>query len=150
MKKSVLLMLTAALLTACGQTSDKNDGREATEQCTASATQLAEADSNTVTVYYFHGKQRCKTCMAVGRVSKETVDSAYAGNGHVRFVEINTEEKANKALVEKFQIAWNALIIEKDGNSTDLTKEGFANAVKSPDMLIELIKKEVDKMLQQP
>lgn len=104
-------------------------------------------NASVVNVYYFHGKQRCKSCVAVEKVAKETVEKAFADNKSVRFVEINTEDKANVKLVEKYQITWNALIIEKGDSRIDLTKMAFANAVNSPDVLIELIKKEVNARL---
>ena len=85
--------------------------------------------------------------MAVEKVTKETIEKAFADNKKVRFVEINTEDKANAKLVEKYEITWNALIIEKGDNYIDLTKEGFANAVNTPDVLTELIKKEVNARL---
>lgn len=140
MKKCILIGLFAVLLVACGGNTQKKNG-QASESETAAKEQVA--DASVVNVYYFHGKQRCKTCMAVEKVTKETIEKAFADNKKVRFVEINTEDKANAKLVEKYEITWNALIIEKGDNYIDLTKEGFANAVNTPDVLTELIKKEV-------
>lgn len=144
MKKSILIGLMAVtIFTACGQANSKKDSKE-----TASTeTTVQSTDASVVNVYYFHGKQRCKTCMAVEKVTKETIEKAYADNKKVRYVEINTEDKANAKLVEKYQITWNALIIEKGDSHIDLTKEGFANAVNTPDVLTELIKKEVNSRL---
>ena len=142
MKKCVLIGVLAVLLTACGGNTQKNN-----EQATGTETKELVADASVVNVYYFHGKQRCKTCMAVEKVTKEAIEKVYADNQNVRFVEVNTEDKANAALVEKYQITWNALIIEKGGDHVDLTKEGFANAVNTPDVLTELIKKEVNARL---
>ena len=66
MKKSILIGLFAILLVACGGNAQKNNGQ-------ATETQAKEqvADASVVNVYYFHGKQRCKTCIAVGDVTKE-------------------------------------------------------------------------------
>lgn len=143
MKKSILIGIFAVLLAACGGNAQKNK-----EQSTGTGTEAKEqvADASVVKVYYFHGKQRCKTCMAVEKVTKETIEKVYANNKNVRFVEINTEDKANAELVEKYQITWNALIIEKGDNHIDLTKEGFANAVNTPDVLTELIKQEINNL----
>lgn len=144
MRKCILAGLLTLLLAACGgHTSPKSEqtaakGPEAKAQMT---------DASVVNVYYFHGKLRCKTCMAVEKVAKETIEKAYAGNKNVRFVEVNTEDKANSALVEKYQITWNALIVEKGDNYIDLTKEGFANAVNTPDVLTKRIQEEVNLRL---
>lgn len=144
MKKSILIGLMAVtIFTACGQANSKKDSKE-----TASTeTTVQSTDASVVNIYYFHGKQRCKTCIAVEKVTKETIEKAYADNKNVHYVEINTDDKANAKLVEKYQITWNALIIEKGDSHIDLTKEGFANAVNTPDMLTELIKKEVNSRL---
>lgn len=143
----IVLALTVGVglgcFTACGQANSKKADKEPAS--TEMAVQSAEA--STVNVYYFHGKQRCKTCLAVEKVTKETVGKVYADTKNVRFVEVNTEDKANAKLVEKYQVTWNALIIEKGDNYIDLTKEGFANAVNSPDVLTERIKKEVNARL---
>jgi hypothetical protein len=144
MKKSILIGLTTVtLFTACGQATGKKESKE----ITSTETTVQSAEASAVNVYYFHGKQRCKTCVAVEKVTKETIEKAYADNKNVRFVEIKTDDKANIELVEKYQITWNALIIEKGNNHIDLTKEGFANAVNTPEVLAELIKKEVNARL---
>lgn len=143
MKKSILIGFFAVLLSACGGNTQKNKEQTAGNETEAKG---QVADASVVNVYYFHGKQRCKTCMAVEKVTKETIEKAYADNKNVRYVEINTEDKANAKLVEKYQITWNALIIEKGDNHIDLTKEGFANAVNTPDVLTELIKKEINNL----
>lgn len=142
MKKCILIGLFTVLLAACGGNTQKSNG-----QATGTETKEQVADASIVNVYYFHGKQRCKTCIAVEKVTKETIEKAYADNKHVHFVEVNTEDKANAALVEKYQVTWNALIVEKGDNHIDLTKEGFANAVNTPGVLTELIKKEVNARL---
>lgn len=144
MKKSILIGLMAVtIFTACGQANGKKDSKE----IASTETTVQSTDASVVNVYYFHGKQRCKTCIAVEKVTKETIEKAYADNKNVRYVEINTDDKSNAKLVEKYQITWNALIIEKGDSHIDLTKEGFANAVNTPDVLTELIKKEVNSRL---
>lgn len=144
MKNNILVgLIVVTIFAACGQANSKKAGKEAAS--TETAVQLTEA--SVVNVYYFHGKQRCKTCLAVEKVAKETIEKAYADNKNVRFIEINTEDKANSTLVEKYQITWSALIIEKDDSRIDITKESFVNAVNNPDVLTELIKKEVNARL---
>ena len=99
-------------------------------------------------VYYFHGEQRCKTCIPVGDVSEHTVNDVYADNPRVKFIEVKTHEEPNRPLVEKYEVAWNALIIAKGDNSIEITQQAFANAIKSPEKLADLIKAEVNKRLQ--
>lgn len=140
MTKSILTLILAIFLVACtGKT--KNQETENNVQIEASST----IDVSTTMVYYFHGKQRCKTCIAVGDLAKKTIENAYAGNDKVRFVEVNTSEKEYADLVEKYEISWNALIIAKGDQFTDLTEQAFATVVNSPEILENLIKETVNK-----
>jgi hypothetical protein len=137
MKNIVLFLMMIASVTAC--------------QSRGGATQqIAAADPDVVSVYYFHGKQRCMTCTAVGDVSQKFVETAYAGNSKVRFVDIDGSEKANEELVKKYEVAGNALIIAKgccNKSHTDITMQAFATAVNNPQTLETLIKDEINKRL---
>lgn len=141
MKKSILIGLFAVLLMSCGGNAGKN--KEQGNDTKAQAT-----DASMVNVYYFHGKQRCKTCMAVEAVAKKTIEDGYATNNKVKFIEVDTSDKQNEALVEKYEVSWNALIIAKGENSIDITDRAFASAVNSPETLTNLIKEEVNSRLK--
>lgn len=143
MKKSILFGLLLVLLTACGGNTQKSN--QQSSETSETKTQLT--DASTVNVYYFHGKQRCKTCIAVGDVTEKTIKELYADNPHVKFIEVKTDEEQNASLVERYEVTWNALIIAKGDNHIEITKEAFANALNSPENLTSLIKTEVDKRL---
>lgn len=134
MKNIVLALMLIAAVTGC---QSRGGG----------TTQTAAADPDVVSVYYFHGKARCMTCVAVGDVAKKTVETAFAGNKKVRFVDLDNSEKANETLVKKYEVAWNALIIAKGDNSVEITQQAFATAVNNPQALENLIKDEVNKRL---
>jgi len=133
MKKVAIVLMFIVAFAGCNQNSRK--------------TETTTTDSTVVTVYNFHGKQRCKTCVAVGDVARETVEKAFADNDKVRFVEINTSEKGNDALIEKYEVTWNALIIAKGEDFIEITDQAFSTAVGNPQSLENLIKKEVTKRL---
>lgn len=142
MKQLLILSLAVLSLTACGNRNSKKAADNA-----QTATTVQAADPSTVYVYYFHGKQRCKTCIAVGDVSEKAVKDMYADNPNVKFIEVKTDEEANAPLVEKYEVTWNALIIAKGGDNIEITKQAFASAVNNPENLTELIKTEVEKRL---
>ena len=145
MKNLFIALLAVFALVSCGNRS----GNKARNREAASIGTVAQAvNKDVVYVYYFHGKQRCKTCIAVGDVTEKTVIDLYANNPKVKFVEVKTQEEQNAPLVEKYQVTWNALIIAKGEDSNEITKYAFANAVNSPYVLTDLIKTEVDKRLQ--
>ncbi len=142
MNKSILILLLAVLFTACG---NKAENKQAENQ--AQEQTVATADASVVNVYYFHGKQRCKTCIAIENVTKNAVAENYMDNPKVKYTEVNIDEATNKDLVEKYEIAFSSLLIAKGENSTDLTEQAFANALNSPDVLTNLIKEEVNKRI---
>ncbi len=97
-----------------------------------------------VEVYYFHGTRRCDTCNAVEKVATEALKQ-YFGDQLV-LKSVNREDDKNNALVKKYQIAGQALIIVKDGKKTDLTNMAFMNAERSPYRLKTKIKETIDKL----
>lgn len=147
MTQVLFILLAAITLTACGSTNEKKtDSVEAsadTSVKTAEVTSVASADPSTVYVYYFHGKQRCKTCIAVQKFTNEAVNQMYGDNEMVQFMEVMTDEAGNKELVEKYGVTWNALIVAKGDDHIDMTQNAFAN----PEGVKELLKNEVDRRL---
>jgi len=145
MTKTFLLTIFAVLLISCG--GGKTEKKQETAELTTSEQTVTTADSSTVNVYYFHGKQRCKTCLAVGNLTEKTIKEVYQGNDNVKFTEVDTSDKQFQKLVEKYEVSWNALIISQGDQFIDLTEQAFANAINTPEVLIQLIKEEVDKNL---
>ena len=144
MKKVFLIMFSLFLLTACGG----NGGQKKAQQSNPTTETKVAQNASNVYVYYFHGKQRCKTCNSVEQVAKKAIEDNYASNANVKFISVPTYEKENEALVQKYEISWNGLIIDKGGNNPiNITEQAFGNAVNSPDVLVELIKSEVNKRL---
>lgn len=142
MKLRNLLLIVGIALFAV---SCNNKGQTEKAEIVEAALATNVVDASTTYVYYFHGKQRCKTCIAVGDLTKKTIEETFADNDKVKFIEVNTSEKKFADLVEKYEVSWNALIIAKGDQSIDLTELAFANAVNSPEVLEKLIKDEVNK-----
>lgn len=99
-----------------------------------------------VTVYYSHFKRRCVTCVAVENVSKEAVAELY--NGAVSFKTINLDEPAGKEEGERLGISGQSLLIIKGDTKTDLTAEGFMNAVTKPEELKKILQEKIDPMIR--
>lgn len=98
------------------------------------------SEKNRVEVIYFHGKQRCATCMAIEKNAKEVVNTMFADEvkkGIVVFktVDISTPEGEN--IADKYEVTWSSLFVNKwkDGKETrnNMTEFGFGNARKNPD-----------------
>lgn len=93
-----------------------------------------------VEVMYFHGKQRCATCMAIEKYSREVVEKDFANekkNGKVVFkiVDISTDE--GKKTARKYRVTWSSLFVNgwKAGKEkrNDMTQFAFKNARKNSD-----------------
>lgn len=148
MKNVLLIVLSLFLVVACGNGAPKKNQRAGSSVVTKGTDEAKATEANTVYVYYFHGKQRCMTCNTVEKVARQAVEANFGSNSQVQFRALPTHEKANAALVERYEISWNGLIIDKGGNKVNITEQAFANAVNHPDVLIELIKREVNKRLK--
>ncbi len=104
MKKLLLLLAIISSFVACGN---------AQKQTETAATKTTE---NTLEVLYFHGKQRCITCRAIEMLTKEVLDSDFAEaqkSGKLVFKIIDISQKENKAIAEKYEVAWSSLILNK-------------------------------------
>ena len=93
-----------------------------------------------VEVVYFHGKQRCVTCMAIEKHAREVVEKDFAKekkNGKVVFkiVDISTAEGGKAA--KDYRVSWSSLFVNgwKDGKEkrNDMTQFAFKNARKNTD-----------------
>lgn len=88
-----------------------------------------------VEVLYFHGKQRCPTCVAIGKNSREVVLKELAPQvkaGLVRFKEIDITTPEGEKLADKYRVTWASLFVNqwKNGKEqrNDMTRFGFENA----------------------
>lgn len=97
-----------------------------------------------VEVLYFIGKHRCATCNAVEKVTKDALKQYYGNQLTLKL--INREEEKNSALVNKYLVAGQTLLIVKGNKKEDLTNVAIMNAERSPYRLKTKIKETIDKM----
>lgn len=119
MKKILLSGLVIMLLAGCG-----GQAKQETVEQTSFQEETAK-----VLVYYFHGKQRCKTCVAIQQIAQETVKESFIDNEEVRFVEIDFSDQSNGALAEKYEVAWSSLIVVSGEKFVNMTDEAFTKAL---------------------
>lgn len=105
-----------------------------------SAAQAKNSVKNHVEVIYFHGKQRCATCVAIERHAKEVVDAMFANemkDGKVIFKIVDISTPEGEALADKYEVTWSSLFVNawKEGKETrnNMTEFAFGNARKNPD-----------------
>lgn len=94
------------------------------EQAAPANTAIAEkvpSSVEKVEIIHFHGTHQCSSCIAVGDLADETVETYFKAElltGKVTFQHINGELPENKALVEKYGVTSASLwigVYDKDG-----------------------------------
>ena len=103
-----LCLCLGLLLVACG-------GNTRKESSVADA-QEEVAVSDGVEVLYFHGKQRCATCIAIEKGTQEVMEKDLADavrKGEVKFRTIDISREENEAVAEKYEVTWSSLFVVK-------------------------------------
>lgn len=141
MKKMSLIFALCVGLVGCGG----NASQSAENQADASM-------KDGVEVLYFHGKQRCATCMAIESNATEVVKTQFADqveNGDVVFKIVNIEE--DEALADKYQITWSSLVlVDYDSGverAENITEFAFAKARTAPDEFKSELKTKIETLL---
>lgn len=97
-------------------------------------------EKDRVEVVYFHGKQRCATCMAIEKNTKEVINTLFANelkNGAVVFRSVDISTPEGEKIADRYEVTWSSLFVNKweNGKETrnNLTEFGFGNARSNPD-----------------
>lgn len=116
---------------------------------------IAKSATPIVEVLYFHGPQRCRTCVALQKAAKELVNAEFAKelkSGRVKFREIDLSSKEGEKLGDKYEIAWSSLVVvRKQGKkekSADLTDDGFRYAVKNKAKIQSILQRKINEYLK--
>lgn len=127
MKKLMMFLALLIGLVSCG-----NGGGGASETNAPA--------SDRVEVIYFHGKQRCATCMAIEKNTKTVIDSLFPDelkDGTLIFKTVDISTPEGEWLADKYEVTWSSLFVNKweNGKETrnNLTEFAFGNARKNPD-----------------
>ena len=152
-KKVVIIELVAfvsiaALLIIFGVS--KNQNNEAKTGDNVIKTEVAKADK--VQVFTFHSTQRCTTCIAIGKLSGETVEKYYQAelkSGKIEVREINIDLPENKDLAKKFQASGSALKSNAISDGQDHITEDTAvwRLTSNPEQFKSYLKNKIDKLL---
>ena len=134
LKFNLVVVSIVVVVFSCKQ---PNSGSKTSDKI--DSTKVSTSNIAKVTVYYFHGDRRCKTCIAVGEVAKSTINDQFKGNKEVLFSEINIDKTENEKIAEKYQVSGSSLLIDVKGKVENLTEFAFENAVNKPELLTKKI-----------
>lgn len=108
-----------------------------------------------VEVLYFHGKQRCPTCIAIGDNSIDIVNKDFAKQvkaGQVRFKEIDISTLEGEKIADKYRVTWSSLFVNqwKNGKEKrcDMTSFGFENARSNTPVFRTGLKNKINQLLK--
>lgn len=150
--KFAAALIVAGSLYSCGNNATDNGANNADSTAAETATSKCDGNcakkliennakdtaivKNLVEVIVFHGVKQCETCQAIKKNTKEVIDEQFAdqvkaGKLTYRIVDFSLDE--NKALAEKYQIAWTSLVIishDEMGNESvnNISKYAIGNA----------------------
>lgn len=121
--------------------------REVKTPVAATATPPIAAD--VVTVYYFHGNQRCMTCNRIEELTKETVNGAFAeevANGKVVVRSVNIEAPENEHFIKDFQLSTRSVVMQKDDDFEKF--DAVWTLIREPEKFTEYIRDGLRNMLE--
>lgn len=108
-----------------------------------------------VEVLYFHGKQRCPTCIAIGNNSKDLIMKDFANQvktGQVKFKEIDISTPEGEKIADKYRVTWSSLYVNqwKNGKEkrNDMTSFGFENARNNAQAFRTGLKNKINQLLK--
>ncbi len=136
-------MAVVALTSCINRTTTKESDSQSC--CTGHAT-TKSCESGSVEVLYMHGKQRCVTCVAIGKEA-EAVVGEFAGSDVVmRTIDFSTPE--GEAIADRYEIASSSLIVVKGSEVKNLTAAGFKYARNNPEQFRAQLKEAIQKMAE--
>jgi hypothetical protein len=86
-----------------------------TAAAAASVPATAPESPGVVTVYYFHGDFRCKTCLAIEAQTTDVVQRIFADEiaaGLLRFEILNFDDPANAPIRDRYDLAYSTVILQ--------------------------------------
>lgn len=145
MKKITLLLMAAFLSSASISACSANNTPEKT------TTETVAKENTAVEIIYFHGKQRCATCMAIEKETKALVEGELAqqvkeGKVTFRIVDISTDE--GKKLAAQYKVSFSSLFVVTMDGAQDLTRFAFSNARTNPEEYRKELKNKVVKAIK--
>ena len=153
MKKAIIYLISLLLIASCtGNKKAESFSEKQNEEAQQANQKAIDEKVGTVELLYFHGKQRCLTCMAIEKYSTETIAKEFqeqvdSGTIIYKIIDIDKEE----ALADKYKVASSSLILishtSQGEKVSNLTQFAFSCARKESEKfcknLTEIIKGEL-------
>lgn len=106
---------------------------------------VSKTETATIQVIQFHSEHRCKTCLRIEELTRETLKSY----PNIPFSLVNVDDPKNEKISKTFEATGTALFLynPKTGKKKDLTDFAFMKA-DNKEKFIEGLKKEIEAFLK--
>ena len=108
-----------------------------------------------VRVLNFHTTNRCKLCLTIERLVKETIMmeyGEYVEAGNLKLFVLNVDRSENRKTAEEYFAFGSALFVSsgigEKLNTSDLTNEAFLYAETNPERFLESLRSTINKHLE--
>jgi hypothetical protein len=123
---------------------------------TACNFQGASCDSNNkVIAYYFHGTNRCATCLTIERYSREAIEKYFSQEireGTLEFKPLNVDEPENRHYIQDYQLYTRSLVLALYKDDKQLKWKNLSEVwayVKDKERFYQYVKDETERFLQE-
>ncbi|MFI3277383.1 MAG: nitrophenyl compound nitroreductase subunit ArsF family protein [Rikenellaceae bacterium] len=141
MKRGIIALFALMMLASCGHNATPKN-----EEKGCCATEVKATAMGTVEILYMHGKQRCATCIAIGKEAEAFIKGL--GNDKVVMKTVDFSTPEGEKIADKYEIASSSLIVVKDGKVDNLTSMGFQYARNNPEQFKKNLSESIQKMLK--
>jgi hypothetical protein len=114
-----------------------------------------ENNKTKLAVYYFHAANRCPTCISIENNTQKTLDTYFKKeleNGTIKFIVLNSDDDANKAVCQKYEAFGSALHLVKISNGkekdNDFTNFAFSYSRNEPEKFMNGLKDKINQLLK--
>jgi hypothetical protein len=108
-----------------------------------------------VRILNFHTTNRCKLCLTIEKLVKETVMIEYreqVEKGHLKLYVLNVDRSENRKTAEEYFAFGSALFVSsnlgENNLTSDLTNEAFLYAETDPDRFLETLRSTINQHLE--
>lgn len=144
MKKFLVLFSLIAVFAITSAQAQCCQSAAQSSDCASKNTLAQNTEAANVEIFYFHATRRCATCQAVEEVTKEVLKDAYGNK--IQFKSIDREQDKKNALLKKYKVSGQTLLLIKGDKVVNLTNEAFLNARTNPDKFKEKLKSTIESM----
>lgn len=105
------------------------------------------AADKTLTVYYFHGNQRCPTCRRIEELTRKTLETDFPAklkSGDIVFESVNLDEPRNEHFIADFALDSKIVVMRKGSKFTAFPE--VWTLVRNPEAFSTYIRDGVEKM----